>query len=69
MALDLVLTTIGGLILGFAFDWWRGTTPWGAIIGLGLGFVTAFIRLIRASLRAEARAKAQREEAHKQRHQ
>ncbi len=68
MALDLVFTTVGGFILGWAFDWWRGTSPWGAIIGLGLGFVTAFVRMIRYALRAEARDQANREEARKQRH-
>lgn len=61
MALDLVFTTIGGLALGWLFDLWRGTAPWGAIIGLGIGFMTAAVRMIRATLRAEAREKAERE--------
>lgn len=68
MALDLVFTTVGGFILGWVFDWWRGTSPWGAIIGLGLGFVTAFVRMTRYALRAEARDQAQRDKARSQRH-
>lgn len=56
MALDLVFTTIGGLALGWGFDWWRGTAPWGAIIGLGLGFLTAAVRLIRALVKAETQS-------------
>ena len=61
MALDLVFTTIGGFILGWGFDYWRGTGPWGAIIGLALGFMLAAVRLIRSTLKAEAREQADRE--------
>lgn len=61
MALDLVFTTIGGFALGFGFDYWRGTGPWGAIIGLGVGFLLAAIRLIRSTLKAEAKEQAERE--------
>ncbi|MCC7387378.1 MAG: AtpZ/AtpI family protein [Phycisphaerales bacterium] len=63
MALDLVFTTIGGLALGWGFDWWRGTAPWGAIIGLGVGFLTAAARLIRYSLKAEAKEREARDRA------
>lgn len=63
MALDLVFTAVGGFFLGYLFDLWRGTGPWGAVVGLGLGFVTAFIRLIRMSLREEARERRAREAA------
>lgn len=61
MALDLVFTTIGGLALGWLFDYWRHTAPWGAIIGLAIGFLTAAIRMVRATLKAEAKEKAERE--------
>jgi len=61
MALDLVFTTIGGFILGWGFDYWRGTGPWGAIIGLALGFMLAAVRLIRSTLKAEAKEQAERE--------
>ena len=61
MALDLVFTTIGGFILGWGFDYWRGTGPWGAIIGLAVGFLLAAVRLIRSTLKAEAKEQADRE--------
>lgn len=61
MALDLVFTTVGGLGLGWLFDWWRGTGPWGAIVGLAVGFLTAAARLIRSSMRAEAMEQAERQ--------
>ncbi len=62
MALDLVFTAVGMFVLGYLFDLWRGTGPWGAVIGLTLGFVTATVRLIRASLKQEAREEARRRE-------
>lgn len=56
MALDLVFTTVGMFFLGYLFDRWRGTGPWGAIVGLVLGFVTAAVRLVRTSMRQQATA-------------
>jgi F0F1-type ATP synthase assembly protein I len=61
MVLDLFATSLLALGVGWLFDWWRGTTPWGAIIGLAIGFATAAVRLVRQSLRAEARERAERE--------
>ena len=60
MAMDLVLTTIAGLALGWLVDYFWGGGHVGAITGLALGFDNAFVRLIRASLRAEAREQAAR---------
>jgi F0F1-type ATP synthase assembly protein I len=54
MALDLVFTTVGMFFLGYLFDTWQSTGPWGAVVGVVLGFVTAAVRLIRTSLRQEA---------------
>ncbi|RNC81995.1 MAG: AtpZ/AtpI family protein [Phycisphaera sp.] len=65
MGLDLVFTTIGGFAVGWGIDWWQGTGPWGAIIGLGLGFILATVRLIRYTVKAEARERAEREGKHK----
>src|SRR6185436_20545205 len=41
-ALNFVATIIGGALLGWFYDKWRGTSPVGAGIGLGFGFVVAF---------------------------
>lgn len=53
-ALNFVFTIIGGAILGWLFDKWRGTSPTGAGIGLGLGFVLAFYQIVRSTQRQEA---------------
>jgi F0F1-type ATP synthase assembly protein I len=68
MGLDLVVTTIGGFILGWGFDWWLGTGPWGAIIGLGLGFVVAMVRLVRYSIKADAKEQSERRQRHQLEH-
>jgi ATP synthase protein I len=44
-------TLIGGILLlgglGYGFDYWRGTSPWGLITGLMLGIVVGFYELIK----------------------
>lgn len=48
-------TLIGAIILlgglGYGFDVWRGTSPWGVFIGLMLGIVVGFYELIKTSWR------------------
>jgi len=48
-------TLIGAIILlgglGYGFDLWRGTSPWGVFIGLMLGVVIGFYELIKATWR------------------
>jgi F0F1-type ATP synthase assembly protein I len=48
-------TLIGAIILlgglGYGFDKWRGTSPWGVFIGLMLGIVVGFYELIKTSWR------------------
>jgi F0F1-type ATP synthase assembly protein I len=53
-AMDFVFTILAGAILGWLFDRWRGTNPTGTMIGLGVGFVLAFFRIVRATQRQEA---------------
>lgn len=62
-AMDFVFTILAGAILGWLFDKWRGTNPTGALVGLSLGFVLAFYRIVRATQkqeRAEKEAKDRR---------
>lgn len=44
-------TLIGAIVvlggLGYAFDAWRGTAPWGLFAGLTLGIVVGFYELIK----------------------
>jgi F0F1-type ATP synthase assembly protein I len=48
-------TLVGGIILlgglGYAFDAWRGTEPWGLIIGLTLGIIVGFYELVKTAWR------------------
>lgn len=53
IALDFIFTIIAGAALGWGFDKWRGTAPNGLMVGIGVGFVVAFIRIVRATLRQE----------------
>jgi hypothetical protein len=56
VAFDFIGTILGGLVLGYGFDAWRGTSPAGVLIGLGIGFASALVRIIRRTLREEARS-------------
>jgi F0F1-type ATP synthase assembly protein I len=44
-------TLVGGILflggLGYAIDAWRGTQPWGLLIGLVLGVLVGFYSLIK----------------------
>ncbi len=40
---------IGGLVIGFAIDALAGSAPWGLLVGLFLGTVSAFRSIILAS--------------------
>ena len=46
-------TLVGGILvlggLGYAFDHWRGTAPWGLIVGLVLGVVVGFYDLVKST--------------------
>ena len=48
-------TLIGAIIvlggLGYAFDAWRGTSPWGVFVGLMLGIVVGFYELMKTMWR------------------
>lgn len=48
-------TLIGAILLlgglGYAFDAWRGTAPWGVFTGLLLGVVVGFYELIKSTWR------------------
>lgn len=46
-------TLVGGIIvlggLGYAFDKWQGSAPWGSLIGLMLGIVVGFYELVKTA--------------------
>jgi F0F1-type ATP synthase assembly protein I len=46
-------TLVGGILalgaIGYGFDKWRDTSPWGLIIGLTLGIVVGFYELVKTT--------------------
>jgi F0F1-type ATP synthase assembly protein I len=40
------ILVLGGL--GYAYDWWRGTSPWGVLVGLVLGLIVGLYGLAKA---------------------
>jgi F0F1-type ATP synthase assembly protein I len=61
IAMNFVFTIIAGLLLGWGFDVWRGTRPWGLLGGLVFGFVGAFIVIVRQTNRDDRREREARE--------
>ncbi len=60
---DFVSTILVGVFLGWLLDRWVTPSPAGVLGGLGVGFVMAFVRIIKASAR-ESRAQMARYRAH-----
>jgi len=54
-AASVSYTLVGAIVLlgglGYGFDVWRGTSPWGAFAGLMLGVVVGFYELVKATWR------------------
>ncbi|MBX3375636.1 MAG: AtpZ/AtpI family protein [Phycisphaeraceae bacterium] len=56
MATDFIVTLIAAWLIGFGVDYWQGTSPWGSLIGVAVGFAYAMYRLVRQSQREEREA-------------
>lgn len=61
VALNFVATIIAGLLVGWGLDHFAGTRPWGVLGGLAVGFVLAFVQIVRNTMKTEAKEKAERE--------
>lgn len=46
---ELIGAPIGGAVIGWGFDSWFGTSPWGLLILLSLSVVVAFRNIFRIS--------------------
>lgn len=56
IGLELVVAVFVGVALGWAFDRWLGTGPWGLIVFLFLGFAAGVMNVFRVALRMERAA-------------
>lgn len=68
IAIDFASASAVGCMLGYGFDWWLGTSPWGLIVGLFIG-CAAGVRLMFATEAREAKQRAAEEmknETHKE---
>jgi len=52
LGLELAISVILGLAIGYYLDKWLGTGPWMTVIWLGLGFAAGVRSLYRAVLRS-----------------
>ncbi|UVO51708.1 AtpZ/AtpI family protein [Sphingomonas sp. SUN019] len=46
---ELLGGMVGGALIGWTFDWFAGTSPWGLLVMLFLGIIVAFRNIIRIS--------------------
>jgi ATP synthase protein I len=53
IGLELLVAVFVGAALGWAFDRWLGTGPWGLIVFLFLGFAAGVLNVFRAALGVE----------------
>jgi len=49
LSAELVGGVIGGFVLGWLLDRWLGTSPWGLIVFLLLGFAAGVLNLMRSA--------------------
>lgn len=49
IGLELVVAVFVGVALGWAFDRWLGTQPWGLIVFLFLGFAAGVVNVFRVA--------------------
>lgn len=59
---DLVAGIAGGLLFGWLFDRWLGTSPWLMLVFLFLGIIVAFRNILRLSSMSSASQQDQDED-------
>jgi F0F1-type ATP synthase assembly protein I len=55
-AIDFASATAVGSVLGYGFDAWQGTTPWGLLVGLLIGTAAGLKLMFAEEARAAKRA-------------
>jgi ATP synthase protein I len=53
VGVTFVVSTVLGLAAGYYADRWLGSSPWGLLVGLGIGIAAGFVNLFRALKAAE----------------
>ncbi len=56
---DLLGGIFGGIVIGWTFDYFAGTMPWGLLVGLFFGIGVAFRNIIRSANAASAKASSE----------
>ena len=55
-AIDFASATAVGSVLGYGFDAWQGTLPWGLLVGLLIGTAAGLKLMFAEEARAQKRA-------------
>ena len=58
MSTEFVSAIAAGGLVGWGFDQWLGSSPWGLIICLGFGFAAGVLNVVRAAQAMQAGATA-----------
>ncbi len=53
IAMDFVFTIIAGIAIGYGIDYLANSLPLWTLVGLGTGFVGAFVRIVRRTVRED----------------
>ena len=48
---ELAGSVVVPIILGIGWDQWQGTTPWGLLVGVGLGLLMGLLSLTKLVIR------------------
>lgn len=60
IGLDFLFSIAAAGLIGYLLDRWQGWSPAGLLIGLGIGFAAATVRILQRLNREEAKSKARR---------
>ncbi len=61
-AIDFASATAVGTVLGYGFDWWQDTLPWGVLVGLLIGTAAGLKLMFDEEARQRRRNSADKKE-------
>ena len=65
LGLEMAISVVIGLAIGYYLDQWLGTSPWLTIVWIGLGFAAGVRSLYRSAVRSEKDLEKSEEEKRK----